>query len=150
MNNHKLLSLTVIVGLSLLSLFGGFIVLVQAVSAHHLRPMTITAASQVPPQVTIDGPVLGITGTTYAFTATVSPPATTTPLTYTWQATAQTDVVTTTGCLEPYSFLHLAHHRYPNHYRHRHQRRRYSQRYVCYRYWHTCCRPKLPNNLCTK
>ena len=42
--------------------------------------------------VTINGPTTGITNTAYAFTATVSPPTATLPVTYTWQATGQTPV----------------------------------------------------------
>ena len=42
--------------------------------------------------VEIDGPTSGITGTFYTFTATVSPSNASTPITYTWRATDQSDV----------------------------------------------------------
>jgi hypothetical protein len=43
-------------------------------------------------EVSITGPTVGIAGTAYTFTATVSPPTTTLPINYTWQATEQTPV----------------------------------------------------------
>ena len=43
--------------------------------------------------VDVDGPLTGSVGVTASFTATVSPPTATLPITYTWQATGQSDVV---------------------------------------------------------
>jgi len=43
--------------------------------------------------VDIDGPLTGSIGVTVSVTATVSPPTATLPITYTWQATGQSDVV---------------------------------------------------------
>jgi len=43
-----------------------------------------------PGNVTLTGPTIGAVGISYAFTATVSPIAVTTPITYVWQATGQT------------------------------------------------------------
>jgi hypothetical protein len=43
--------------------------------------------------VDIDGPLTGSVGITVSVTATVSPPTATLPITYTWQATGQSDVV---------------------------------------------------------
>ena len=45
--------------------------------------------------VTIAGTTRGITGTSYAFTATVSPPTATVPITCIWQATMQSPVTHT-------------------------------------------------------
>ena len=45
--------------------------------------------------VGITGPTTGTVGTAYAFTATVSPPTATLPITYTWQATGLTPVTHT-------------------------------------------------------
>ncbi len=42
--------------------------------------------------VAIDGPTTVISGTSATFTATVSPPTATTPITYSWQATGQDDL----------------------------------------------------------
>jgi hypothetical protein len=42
--------------------------------------------------VSIVGPTGGISGTAYAFTATVSPPTATLPVTYTWQASGQSPI----------------------------------------------------------
>jgi hypothetical protein len=42
-----------------------------------------------PTSVTIAGPTQGVTNTTYAFTATISPPTATLPTTYAWQASGQ-------------------------------------------------------------
>ena len=48
-------------------------------------------------RVTIGGPATGLINKVYTFTATVSPVTTTQPITYVWQATGQSDVVTTTN-----------------------------------------------------
>ena len=45
--------------------------------------------------VGITGPVTGTVGTAYAFTATTSPPTSTLPITYTWQATGPTPITHT-------------------------------------------------------
>lgn len=50
-------------------------------------------------EVSITGPTVGIAGTAYTFTATVSPPTTTLPVTYIWQATKQTPVTHTVHSL---------------------------------------------------
>lgn len=61
---------------------------------------TDVVATYVPPtSVDISGPYTGIVNTAYAFTATVNPPTTTLPVTYTWQATGQSDVVTSVYAL---------------------------------------------------
>jgi hypothetical protein len=52
-----------------------------------------------PTGVSITGPTTAITGTAYTFTATVSPPTTTLPINYTWQATEQTPVTHTVHSL---------------------------------------------------
>jgi len=49
--------------------------------------------------ITIDGATDGLFNTAYLFTATVSPPETDLPITYTWEATGQTAVYTTTSIL---------------------------------------------------
>jgi len=54
---------------------------------------TIAIVLLPPTEVTIAGPTAGVSGTTYAFTATVGPPTATLPITYTWQATGQSPVV---------------------------------------------------------
>lgn len=46
--------------------------------------------------VIINGPMTGVIKATYTFTATVSPSAVTPPITYSWQATGQDDVIKTT------------------------------------------------------
>lgn len=43
-------------------------------------------------EVSIDGPTTGQTGSSYVFTATVSPGSAATPITYTWEATDKTSV----------------------------------------------------------
>ncbi len=53
----------------------------------------ITIVVRPPTGVTIVGPTAGLSGTAYTFTATVSPPTATLPITYTWQATGQPPVV---------------------------------------------------------
>ncbi len=58
------------------------------------------AINTPPINVTITGPVTGTIGATYTFTATVKPEATTLPITYTWEATDQTDITHTDGGLE--------------------------------------------------
>ncbi|NIO70804.1 MAG: hypothetical protein GTN71_17665, partial [Anaerolineae bacterium] len=52
-----------------------------------------------PTGVSITGPTTAITGIAYTFTATVSPPMTTLPINYTWQATEQTPVTHTVHSL---------------------------------------------------
>jgi uncharacterized repeat protein (TIGR01451 family) len=54
--------------------------------------------AQPPARANISGPTTGSAGSTYTFTATVSPITTTLPITYAWQATGQSPV-THTGCL---------------------------------------------------
>ena len=49
--------------------------------------------------VAISGPTTGITNTAYTFTATVSPPTATLPVTYTWQATGQSLITHTVHSL---------------------------------------------------
>jgi hypothetical protein len=62
---------------------------------------THTITVNVPPgSVAIDGAALGNIDVPHAFTATVSPPTTTLPITYTWQAEGQSEVVTTTGAVD--------------------------------------------------
>jgi hypothetical protein len=46
--------------------------------------------------VSIDGPTTGVPGSLHTFIAAVAPPTATLPVTYTWQATGQTGVATTT------------------------------------------------------
>jgi len=62
---------------------------------------TYTWHINVPPVVTItiDGATDGVINTLYPFTTTVSPAETTLPITYTWEATGQTAVYTTTSIL---------------------------------------------------
>ena len=52
-----------------------------------------------PTGVDISGPLTGNINTAYVLTATVSPPGATLPITYSWQATGQSDVVTSTYAL---------------------------------------------------
>ena len=60
-------------------------------------PLTCTPISGV----SVTGPVSGIVGHLYTFTAAIAPPTTTAvlPVTYTWQATEQSPVVTTASSL---------------------------------------------------
>ena len=59
-------------------------------SASNTHSITIN----VPPnRVDISGPTRGNIDTAHVFTATVSPPTATLPITYTWQATDQSDIV---------------------------------------------------------
>ncbi len=51
--------------------------------------VTVTQEQIPPKSAVIHGPATGITDTAYAFTATVSPPTTTQPITLAWQATGQ-------------------------------------------------------------
>jgi uncharacterized repeat protein (TIGR01451 family) len=51
-------------------------------------------------EVSISGPEAGDVQTEHTFTATVSPVTATTPMTYTWQATGQREVLTTTDDLD--------------------------------------------------
>src|SRR4029078_10699084 len=48
-----------------------------------------------PANVTISGPTAGMSNSNYAFTASVEPITTTTPITYIWEATGQSPVTTT-------------------------------------------------------
>lgn len=52
-----------------------------------------------PDNVTISGATEGITGTSYAFVASVTPISATTPVTYTWQADGQSPVTTASSSL---------------------------------------------------
>jgi len=61
--------------------FGGGVFAIQMVTA--------------PANVTISGPTTGMSNHTYAFTASVGPLTTTTPITYVWEATGQSPVTTT-------------------------------------------------------
>jgi hypothetical protein len=54
-----------------------------------------TAPCTAPNGVDLSGPTTGLTGTAYIFTATVSPPEATLPITYTWHAIEQNDVIQT-------------------------------------------------------
>lgn len=66
-------------------------------STHHI---TISVAPPVPPDsVRISGPTTGGVGQSYTFTATITPLTTATPLTYTWQASGQSEVLTSTEAL---------------------------------------------------
>jgi subtilisin-like proprotein convertase family protein len=58
--------------------------------------VTVTTTCTPVQSVSVAGPTSGYTGTIYAFTATVQPPDATPPITYTWQATEQSQVTTTT------------------------------------------------------
>ncbi len=61
---------------------------------------TYTVSVQAPPQaLALDGPTMGIIGKSYTFTATTTPPETSLPLVYTWQATNQEPYTTTDGGL---------------------------------------------------
>ncbi|MBI1880240.1 MAG: hypothetical protein HYR94_18805 [Chloroflexi bacterium] len=62
-------------------------------------PSRMSQAAVSPLQVTITGPTAGAINTASTFTATVTPTTTTLPVTYTWQATEQSQVVTTTSTL---------------------------------------------------
>lgn len=61
---------------------------------------SITIREPIAPQVlTISGPTVGDTASDYVFTATVGPISTTQPLTYTWQATDQSEATQINGTL---------------------------------------------------
>jgi hypothetical protein len=69
---------------------------VDAVSATH----QVYISTTVPPgDVSISGPDAGEPGQSYTFVAAVQPDSTTPPIVYTWQASGQSDVVTTTDAL---------------------------------------------------
>jgi hypothetical protein len=55
--------------------------------------MAVTPPCTVVNSVVIDGPSTGTLGTPQTFTVTVGPPSVTLPITYTWETTAQSDVV---------------------------------------------------------
>lgn len=72
------------------------------VTATHTITVNVSPAS-----VAISGPAIGWVNQTLAFTATVSPVGTTTPITYYWQATDQSTVISTTNSLnftQPFSW----------------------------------------------
>jgi subtilisin family serine protease len=54
--------------------------------------------------VALTGPVSGTAGVATVFTATVAPPTTTPPVTYTWEATGQTPLVQTGGVSDTAAF----------------------------------------------
>ncbi len=59
----------------------------------------------VPPTaVILNAPSQVLVGTTTSFTATVAPPTTTTPLTYTWEASGHAPVIDTAGLTHTYAF----------------------------------------------
>ncbi len=66
-----------------------------------LQPVLATFAFDVigypPTDVALTGPAQGLIDTDIGFTATVTPPVVTTPLTYTWEATDHAPVVITAG-----------------------------------------------------
>ncbi len=66
--------------------------------------LSITTVAKPPLQVVIDGLEAGETRTDYVFTATVSPDSATQPLTYTWQATDQSEQVQTNYLTDFISF----------------------------------------------
>jgi len=57
-----------------------------------------------PTAVTIAGPTAGFTQTGYIFIATASPVTTTLPITYTWEATGQSPVTSTSGLNDTVTF----------------------------------------------
>jgi PKD repeat protein len=62
---------------------------------------TLMPGSPTPPgNVGIDGPATGLVGMSNTFTATVTPPTATLPITYVWLATGQTPVLNTGGDLD--------------------------------------------------
>ncbi|MGD2205983.1 MAG: hypothetical protein PVH17_04310, partial [Anaerolineae bacterium] len=76
-----------------------------SVSATHRITVEAAAVSLVPPaSVALGGPVEGLAGSAYAFTATVGPPTTTLPITYTWQANGQAPVVHSGGLADVVTF----------------------------------------------
>lgn len=68
--------------------------------------LTIDVSSVIiaPTSVSLSGPDHGMAGTSYTFTAQVSPANATTPLTYEWSATDQADVVRAAGLSDAVSF----------------------------------------------
>lgn len=80
------------------NIFTGSLVIGDVLSDTHI--ITITAAPPQPPtDVVIDGLVNGLVDTNYTFTALVNPVTTTQPITYHWQATGQSEVMTATNAL---------------------------------------------------
>jgi hypothetical protein len=70
----------------------------DAVSSTHY--VNISLPPPAPPDdVTINGPDAGQTGQSYTFVADVAPGTATLPITYTWQATGQSEVLTSTNAL---------------------------------------------------
>ena len=67
---------------------------------YHPEGATCIALSEA----TIAGPPTSIVGTAVTFTAEVEPPTTTLPITYTWEATEQADVVHTGGLSDTVDF----------------------------------------------
>jgi hypothetical protein len=60
--------------------------------------LAVCSTGPTPPSsVNITGPATGYVGTSYTFTATVSPADAATPITYTWQATGQSPATHTGG-----------------------------------------------------
>ena len=60
--------------------------------------LAVCSTGPTPPSsVNISGPATGYVGTSYTFTATVSPADAATPITYTWQATGQSPATHTGG-----------------------------------------------------
>ena len=75
--------------------------LAQVMSSHEIL---IQAGLQPMTSVDISGPVKGIGGQDYEFTATVLPSDATIPITYTWQADGQADVVHVGGTSDGVTF----------------------------------------------
>jgi hypothetical protein len=72
----------------------------DAGSATSTHVITIEETAVAPTNVSLIGADTGVVGTTYAFTATVVPTTTTTPLTYTWTVNDGIPVVHTTTDLQ--------------------------------------------------
>lgn len=75
-----------------------------AASVSDTLTIDVTSAVIAPTSVSLSGPDHGMGDTSYTFTAQVSPANATTPLTYEWSATDQTDVVHTSGLSDAVSF----------------------------------------------
>ncbi len=75
-----------------------------AASVSDTLSIDVSSVVIAPASVSLSGPEHGLVDTNYTFTAQVSPANTTTPLTYEWSATGQTDVVHVTGLSDAVSF----------------------------------------------
>ncbi len=67
--------------------------------ANNASRLAVTVGAMPPGGLAITGPITGVVGTSYVFTATVSPTNTALPITYTWRATGQSPVTYTGGGL---------------------------------------------------